>query len=311
MAPALTIVWRFVLSSLLTSFCSGQEAPSPPTTCYWPNGSVHREGILCAGRENGRSFCAQGQACLSNGLCLDQKTNSRLRRMSCADPALLPQNCPAIDLCRGESPGSPGLLRQCPKDETYWFCLRPDVWDDNCANASMTLKVGRVDDGRNGNLSGILLAGEVKECQTDVPTAQKAPAASSSSSSQDSTIAVGVGLGVLLLAAAAVAFFFWRRWKDMRLELDAFRAGMETTSPPETKQRHPSLKRVPSVAEVAFPDDRSELPQTGPSPGSEIHEADAGQVFEVHGTSKHTPSTIAASPRLPPTLASSPRITLR
>ncbi|TLD28602.1 hypothetical protein PspLS_03933 [Pyricularia sp. CBS 133598] len=308
MAPVLTIAWRFLLMFLLPSPGAALEDPGPSRNaeCYWPDGSKHREGILCGGRENGRSCCEQDQACLSNGLCLEQKGNSRLRRMSCADPALLPENCPAMELCRAESPGSPGLLRQCPRSEREWFCLRNDGYADTCANASLTLQVGRVDDGRPRNVSGIILAGEADTGQTDAAPVQQVPAASSGSSIQDMTIAVGVSLGVLLLAATAVAFFFWRRWRDVQLELDAVRAGMETASPPEPNDRRPSLKQVSSIAEVAFPDDLSELPQTGPSPGSEIHEADAGQVFEVHGT-----STRAASPRSPSTLASSPRTTLQ
>ncbi|TLD05784.1 uncharacterized protein PgNI_08955 [Pyricularia grisea] len=227
--------------------------------------------------------------------------------MSCADPGLLLENCPAINLCHDETPDSPGLLRQCPKSETKWFCLRPDVWEDNCVNASLWLAAGYVDDGRNGNLSGILLAHELEVSQNGTVDEQ-VPVATPNNSNHDNTIAVGASLGALLLAAAAAAVFFWRRWKAVLHELDVIWQELETTSPPDINDRRQSLKRVPSVAEVAFPDDRSELPQTGPCSGLEIHEADAGQVFEVHGTSKYMPSTRATSLlRLPSTVASSPR----
>ncbi|TLS23902.1 hypothetical protein PpBr36_08762 [Pyricularia pennisetigena] len=284
MASVLTIAWRLVLMILLGAFCAGQEAPGPSAICRWPDGSDHKEGVVCAGRENGRSCCAQGQ-----------------ERMSCADPGLLRENCPAINLCHDEAPGSPGLLRQCPLSGVYGFCLRPDAWEGDCADARLILSPGHVDDGRNRNDSGIFNAGEVDVSQTDA-TAQEVPAAinsssSSSSSSHVSTIAVGVSLGVLLLAAATAAVFFLRRWKAVLLELDAARAGMETMSPPETQDRRPNLKQVPSVAEVALPVDRSELPQIVSVAGPEIHEADAGQIFEVH-ESHHSRTALMVAERI-------------
>ncbi|KAF2476426.1 uncharacterized protein BDR25DRAFT_375363 [Lindgomyces ingoldianus] len=206
-------------------------------TCYFPNGDESGSDTACNPNSLVSTCCFEGQACLSNGLCVSDPHNAtaaRFHRGTCTDKNWKSSNCPreCLDIdnngvpvysCNQTNTDSYCCFDNCKCSsqfetfsfttaELYTLTIIGESFTNTHTSTSATSLVTASNSATVSQPSsssvqttGSATAGAVKATASSGATEQK-------SSPNSTAIGVGVGVGVggaALLAAAA--FFFWRR----------------------------------------------------------------------------------------------------
>ncbi|KAF2003831.1 hypothetical protein P154DRAFT_519748 [Amniculicola lignicola CBS 123094] len=208
--------------------------------CFFPNGDLSGSDTACNPNSLVSTCCYDGQACLSNGLCVSDPHNTtlaRLHRGTCTDQDWKSGNCPRH--CLGISwNGVPayscnatGVDSYCCFDncdctsqwETFQFSdsvpytitIIGEEYTQTQTETYSTFSTSPI--SQSSSTSPILQSTNSPTSNSPTTTTTSAPtndAPKSQRKNAHSTaigVGIGVGVGAALLIGGAVAFFIWRR----------------------------------------------------------------------------------------------------
>ncbi|PSN70179.1 hypothetical protein BS50DRAFT_619081 [Corynespora cassiicola Philippines] len=208
--------------------------------CYFPNGGEAGSDTACNPNSLVSACCYDGQACLSNGLCVSDPHNetlARLHRGTCTDKNWKSGNCPrqCLDIDNNGVPvyscNSTGVDSYCCFDncecssrwetfsfaeaEPYTITIIGESYTQTHQSTSSAASSTATSAGTTDTTSS--MASATVATFASVTSTPSATAASDTESNSSSSTAIGVGVGVGVGAAAiigAAGFFFWRRRKN-------------------------------------------------------------------------------------------------
>ncbi|KAF2271176.1 hypothetical protein CC78DRAFT_528091 [Lojkania enalia] len=196
-------------------------------TCYFPNGNVVPSDTACNPNALVSACCFDGQACLSNGLCVSDphdETLARTHRGTCTDKNWKSGNCPRHCLsltnrganvysCNQTDVDAYCCFDNCEckgKDEMFSFAGLPEeVYTITIIGEEFTQTSRKLLSSSTRSVSSSVMSTDVPE-STETIQGYVEEVNRSSSNSTAIGVGVGVGIGVAALIGAA-GFFFWRR----------------------------------------------------------------------------------------------------
>ncbi|KAF2254598.1 hypothetical protein BU26DRAFT_141657 [Trematosphaeria pertusa] len=255
-------------------------------TCYFPNGDVSGADTACTPNSIVSACCFDGQACLSNGLCVSDPHSSslaRLHRGTCTDQQWKSGNCPkectSVDnngvpvySCNSTSTDEYCCFDNCECNsgfETFSFQGAPsDVYTLTIIGEDFTnthVSTTAAATSTSGTSTGSSGPSAASATTTATSTSSSSPANSDDGSSSNATaVGVGVGVGVggaLLLAAAGL--FFWRRKKRNDTESNAYAGSSKNPAEAASTEYYPPAQKYAYYSEELRPS-HSAAPMNAP-----------------------------------------------
>ncbi|KAF2105298.1 hypothetical protein BDV96DRAFT_377230 [Lophiotrema nucula] len=211
--------------------------------CFFPNGDESPSDTACNPDAIESACCFDGQACLSNGLCVSDphiETLARLHRGTCTDANWKSGNCPreCLDIdnngvpvysCNSTSTDQYCCFDNCQcnsrfdvfsfagtPDDVYTMTIIGEAFTQTRSSASTTASSSASQSiGTHASItnsrSGSASPASQTSTATSAPTSSTAAATENSSSNSTAIgVGVGVGLGAAILIGAG-AFFLYRR----------------------------------------------------------------------------------------------------
>ncbi|KAF2738372.1 hypothetical protein EJ04DRAFT_541325 [Polyplosphaeria fusca] len=262
--------------------------------CFFPNGNVVPSDTACNPNAIVSACCFDGQACLSNGLCVSDPHNetlARLHRGTCTDQQWKSGNCPRQCLDVDDN-GAP--VYSCNQTNTESYCCYDGC---QCNPAYSTFSIAMAPQ----EVYTVTIIGEdFTQTRPTATSSTPSPSTSASAATTDSgatvpassttspvaeqstpnTTAIGAGVGVGVPVAAllaVVAFFWWKRRQpgdptpSTSHSAKPYEPSMSQNSPVEpdlekyayyTSEK--SSRSLPSSELPATPMDPVELPTSPP-----------------------------------------------
>ncbi|KAF2681318.1 hypothetical protein K458DRAFT_343980 [Lentithecium fluviatile CBS 122367] len=220
--------------------------------CYFPNGDVVASDTACNPNALVSACCYDGQACLSNGLCVSDPHNetlARFHRGTCTDKAWKSGNCPreCLDIDNDGVPvyscNTTGTDSYCCYDncecnnfgfetfsfsdtDVYTVTIIGESFTQTHTSSSLTATSSTsASTTTSGASASTTNTTNVAATGTGTSSPSSTVSTSDSSSSKSTAIGAGIGGGVGAALLIGAASFFWRRKKRSNDAQDTMYAG--------------------------------------------------------------------------------------
>ncbi|KAF2659247.1 hypothetical protein K491DRAFT_203758 [Lophiostoma macrostomum CBS 122681] len=251
--------------------------------CFFPNSDLSGSDTACDPSSLVSACCFDGQACLSNGLCVSDPLNAtaaRDHRGTCTDKDWKSGNCPRHCL---DTSNNGANVYSCNVTGSDTYCCGDgcscdggyETFDTNAKPADVftVTIIGNASftQTHTSTSSSASTATSASTVQTTAASSSSPPASSGGGSSSGTAIGVGVGVGVGVAAIlAGAAFWFWRRKRHNAQNGYAGQRAVEADNteyyPPQKYAQYANLGSSKSAMSSSAQHEAYEMPTTNQAP---------------------------------------------